>query len=357
MDDRVREHAEILVDWSTDVQRGDNVVISASEGADDLVVALNEEIAKRGAEPITVYSPSEASRAFLTNYDGEFSLPDHKLALYEEADVVISIRSGANLRAMKNVPGDLLAERARAMEPVREERLSKRWCLTQHPTNAHAQMAEMSLSEYEDFVYSAVLRDWEEVEEEQEILKERLDDASEVYIEGEDTEIRMSVDGMNAVNSCGRHNMPSGEVFTAPVVDSVEGEVLFDKPLIHQGRKMEGVSLRFEEGDVVEFSAERNEEILEDILTTDEGASRLGELGIGTNREIDVFSNNMLFDEKMGDTIHMALGRAYDDNVGEGREQNQSAVHVDMIKDVSDGRIEFDGEVIQENGRFVWEDE
>lgn len=149
--------------------------------------------------------------------------------------------------------------------------------------------------------------------------------------------------------------MPSGEVFTAPVPDSVEGEVLFDKPLIHQGREMEGVYLEFEEGVVAESSAERNEEALDDLLETDEGARRLGELGIGTNREIDRFTKNMLFDEKMGETVHMALGRAYDENVGEDRERNDSAVHVDMILDTSNGRIEFDGEVVQEDGKFVWE--
>ena len=136
--------------------------------------------------------------------------------------------------------------------------------------------------------------------------------------------------------------------------ESVEGTVLFDKPLIHQGREMEGVRLVFENGEVVESSAERNEEALDDLLGTDAGARRLGKIGIGTNREIDRFTKNTLFDEKMGETVHLALGRAYDANVGEGQEGNDSAVHVDMILDTSTGRIEVDGTDIQESGRFGW---
>ena len=355
MDDRIREHAEILCDWSTDVSAEDNVVITATPEADDLVTALQSELGDRGAEVVTLYSSDEHGRAWLKSHDGDFREPSHQKALYEETDAMIRIRGERNLRAMSDVDGETLAARSRAVEPVREVALSKRWCLTQHPTDAHAQEAGMSLAEYRDFVYDATLRDWEAVHDEQEELRERLEAAKEVEVTGPETEVTMSVDGMHAVNSAGEHNMPSGEVFTAPVVDSVEGEVHFDKPLIHQGREIEGVRVTFEEGVVTEHSAERNEEALDDLLDTDEGARRLGELGIGTNRQIDRFTKNMLFDEKMGETVHMALGRAYDDNVGEDREQNESAVHVDMITDVSEGQILFDGEVVQDGGRFVWE--
>ncbi|MDY6779390.1 MAG: aminopeptidase, partial [Halobacteria archaeon] len=168
MDERVREHARVLVDWSTDVSENENVVITASHEAHDLVVALHEEIGRRGANPITLYSSDEASRAYLLNHEGDFVEPTHQKALYEESDAMIRIRSDPNLRSLSDVPGDTLAERSRAVEPVREVMLSKRWCLTQHPTNAHAQNAGMSLAEYEDFVYGATLRDWEEVEERQE---------------------------------------------------------------------------------------------------------------------------------------------------------------------------------------------
>jgi len=355
MDERIQKHARILTDWSTDIDNGQDVVISASPEAHELVVALHKEIGERGGNPITLYSSDEASRAYLKGHDGDFTLPEHTLALYEECDAVIHIRSDPNVSEMNDVPGELLAERSRVTKPILEERLSKRWCLTQHPTRAHAQNAGMSLQEYEDFVYGATLRDWEGVEKYQEELRDRLEGASEVQVVADETDVSMSVDGMHAINSAGRHNMPSGEVFTAPVPDSVNGNVHFDKPLIHQGREVVDVRLEFEDGVVVESSAETNEDALDELLGTDEGARRLGELGIGTNVDIDRFTKNMLFDEKMGETVHMALGRAYDGNVGEGREGNDSAVHVDMILDTSNGRIEFDGEVIQEDGSFVWE--
>ncbi len=355
MDPRVREHAEIICDWSIELEEDEDVVVTASPDAHELVVALNEEIGKRGGNVVTLYSSDEAGRAYLRAHDGEFTLPEHLLALYEEADAAVHVRSDSNVNEMSDVDGETLAERSRVTKPITEERLSKKWCLTQHPTRSFAQNAEMSTEAYRDFVYSATLRDWQEVHDAQEELRQRLEEASEVHVVAEDTDVTMSVDGMHAVNSSGKHNLPSGEVFTAPVPESVEGHVLFDKPLIHQGRRMEGVYLEFEEGVVVEHSAERNEEALDDLLDTDEGARRLGELGIGTNREIDRFTSNMLFDEKMGETVHMALGRAYDENVGEDREGNDSAVHVDMIRDVSGGRVEFDGKVVQEDGEFVWE--
>ena len=355
MDARIEEHAQILLDWSTEVHSGDDVVIAAGSEAHELIVALHRELGVRGANPTTLYTSGEASRAHLRAHDEEFTLPEHTLALYEACDVAIHVRSDPNLAALNDVPGERLAERSRVHKPITEERLSKRWCLTQHPTTAHAQAADLPLAAYRDFVYGAILRDWNAVEEYQDELRRRLDEASEVRVVAGETDIRMRIDGMHAINSAGRHNMPSGEVFTAPVPDSVEGTVLFDKPLIHQGREMEGVRLVFEEGEVVESSAERNEAALDDLLDTDDGARRLGELGIGTNREIDRFTKNMLFDEKMGETVHLALGRAYDANVGAEREGNDSAVHVDMILDTTAGRIEFDGAVVQEGGTFVWE--
>jgi len=355
MDERIEEHARILVEWSTKIKEGDNVVIRASEEAKELVIALKKEVAKKGGKPITIYSSNEANRAYFKNFEGEFETPEHVLAMMEETDVLIGIGSDPNLRAMNDVSGKKLAEYSKAHRPIQEVQLSKRWCGTQHPTNAQAQLAGMSLDEYKDFVYSAVLRDWQEVHDLQEDLKEKLDEGKEVYIKGPDTELTMSIDGMIGVNSDGENNMPSGEVFTAPVIDSVEGEILFDKPLIHQGREINGVKLKFEGGKVVEYSAEQNEEALKDILETDDGAKRLGELGIGTNRGIDIFTKNMLFDEKMGDTIHLALGRSYPRCVGEDREQNESAVHVDMIKDMSEGILKIDDEVIMENGKFFWE--
>ena len=166
---------------------------------------------------------------------------------------------------------------------------------------------------------------------------------------------------MTGVQTCAlpisEKNLPGGEVFTAPVPDSVEGEVLFDMPLMAQGREVTEVRLVFEDGEVTEHSADRNEDLLTEVLHTDDGARRLGELGIGMNRDIDRFTYNMLFDEKMGDTVHMAIGRAYEETVGEDRQANESAVHLDMIVDMSEESvIEVDGEVVQRDGTFRFED-
>jgi aminopeptidase len=219
----------------------------------------------------------------------------------------------------------------------------------------------MSTPAYEEFVYDAVTMDWAEQSAFQRQLVETLDPAEEVRIvSGEETDVRMSVDGTVAVNDDGRNNLPGGEVFTAPVPDSVEGTVLFDKPVITHGREVTSARLTFTDGEVTDFAAEQNEDALAATLAADAGASRLGELGIGMNREIDQFTYNMLFDEKMGDTVHLALGRAYEKNVPEDSpvERNDSSIHLDMIIDMSEeSRIEVDGQVVQRNGAFRFEDE
>ena len=359
MDARIREHATIIVDHSTEVQPGDNVVISAPSEAEDLAVALHEVVGDRGATPVYLASDSRAQRAYLKAADDDFETPTHLKALYEETDVLIRVRGEANATEQSDVPPETQAARSKAYQPVQEVALSKRWCLTQYPTQGNAQLAGMSTEGYQNFVWDAVNKDWDAQRRHQEQMVEILDPASEVRIKsGDTTDVTMSLDGMKTLNDYAEKNLPGGEVFTAPVVDSVEGEVLFDMPLYHQGREITGAHLVFEDGEVVEHSADQNEGLLAEVLNTDPGASRLGELGIGMNRDIDEFTYNMLFDEKMGDTVHMAIGRAYDECVGEDREANESAVHLDMIVDMSDDSfIEVDGEVVQRDGTFRFEDD
>ncbi|AEH35990.1 aminopeptidase [Halopiger xanaduensis] len=360
MDPRIREHAEIIANHSVDLEEGDNVVIDAHPVAEDLVVALHEVIGDQGANPVTTTQRTGARqrRAYLRSSDGEFETPEHELALIENTDVYIAIRASDNVTQTSDVDPETQAAYQQAHQPILEERLGIRWCLTQFPAPANAQLAEMSTEGYENFVWDAVNKDWADQRDHQENMVEILDPADEVRIvSGDTTDVTMSVDGNPTLNDHGEHNLPGGEVFTAPVPDSVEGEVLFDMPLYHQGREITDVYLEFEGGEVVDHSAAKNEDVLTEVLNTDDGARRLGELGIGMNREIDRFTYNMLFDEKMGDTVHMAVGRAYDDTVGEDNEQNDSAVHVDMIVDMSeDSFIEVDGEVVQRNGTFRFED-
>ncbi|MFC7228459.1 aminopeptidase [Salinirubellus salinus] len=363
MDPRVHEHAEVLVDWSARIEAGDDVVLSVDEGAHDLAVAVAEKLGERGANLVTTYSSGEVSRAYLNAHDDEFeSDPEYELALYEGADSVLSLSGSRNTTAMADVPGETLQTAGKAKRKIREARLDTRWVSTLHPTRAAAQQASMSYEAYCDFVYDAVLRDWETLADEMANMKDILDAGSEVRLVKEDTDLTMSIEDRVAVNSAASvdydsHNLPSGEVFTAP--DATEGTVYFDVPMTINSRRVRDVHLTFEDGEVVEFSADQGEDALSDVLDTDEGARRLGELGIGMNRGIDRFTDNILFDEKMGDTVHLAVGRAYDSNFPPGHEDeaNDSAVHVDMITDVSeDARIEVDGEVVQRDGVFRWED-
>ena len=340
-------------------------MVSMPPAAEDLRVALYEEIGKVGANPVMLargdrgIGTDRATRAYLRQVDeADLEEPKHLLKLFEHADAAVVARPHENVAEQSDVSTEIGAAYAEAYRDVLNARLETKWCLTHYPAPADAQLAELSTEVYEDFVYDAMLKDWDAVEEHQEQMVEILDPAEEVRIvSGDTTDVTMSVAGMDAANDCGDKNMPAGEVFTCPIPDSVNGEVLFDKPLIWQGNEITGASLEFEDGEVVDFAAEQNEATLEGVLNTDEGSRRLGELGIGMNRDIDRFTYNMLFDEKMGDTVHLALGRAYERCIGDGNEQNESATHKDMIVDMSeDSFIEVDGEVVQRDGTFVFED-
>jgi aminopeptidase len=359
MDPRIEEHAEVLVDDCAEVEAGDQVAIVASQAAEPLVTAVAELVGERGGVVSSSLGSQRAQRAYkLAAAKGTLDQENEMArAKYEAADAVVQIRGETNLNEASDVPPEKNAATSRANEAVQEALLDSRWVLTQWPSTGYAQQAEMSTEAYEDFVWNAVNKDWDAVREHQAQLAELLDPADEVRIvSGDTTDIRMSVAGNHAENDADDNNMPGGEVFTAPVPDSVEGSVLFDKPVLIQGREVLDARLVFEAGEVVEHAASKNEDLLTSLLETDEGSRRLGELGIGMNRDIDRFTGNMLFDEKMGDTVHMAIGRAYEETVGADNECNESTVHEDMIVEMSeDSRIELDGEVVQRDGTFVFE--
>ncbi len=379
MDARVREHAEVLVDWSARVEAGDDVVVDVAEGAHDLAVAVAEVLGERGATLTVLYGSDEVGRAYLKGHEavagedgdedddltGRFGEPSVDLALMESVDVYLRLGGGRNTTAAADVDRDIRQAYASARTEVREARMDTDWVSTVHPTRSLAQQAGMAYEEYREFVYNAVLRDWESLAEEMAEMKAVLDAGEEVRIVTEredapDTDVMMSIAGRTAVNSAASvaydsHNLPSGEVFTAPY--ATEGEVFFDVPMTIEATRVRNVHLVFEDGEVVEFTAESGEDALASILDTDPGARRLGELGIGMNRGIDRFTDSILFDEKMGDTVHLAVGRAYDACLPDGESGNQSAVHVDLISDMSENSfISVDGEVVQRNGTFRWED-
>ena len=365
MDERVHEHARTLVEWSARVEPGDDVVVEVGEGAHDLGVAVAAALGERDANMVTLYGSPEMERAHRLAHDGEFDAdPEYERALYEHADVALFLRGSRNATATADVPSERSQAYSRARQGIREARFGTDWVSTVHPTRAMAQAAGMSVEAYRDFVYDAVLRDWEALAEEMAQLKTVLDDGETVRLRKTggpvDTDLTMSIAGRTAVNSAASvaydsHNLPSGEVFTAPY--DTEGVVRFDVPLTLEGTRVRNVTLTFEGGEVVDWAAEQGEAALKTVLTTDEGARRLGELGVGMNRSIDRFTDSILFDEKMGDTVHLAVGRAYDACLPEGEVGNESAVHVDLITDVSeDSSLTVDGEVVQRNGRFRWEE-
>ena len=361
MDDRIRDHARVLVDWSARIEPGDDVIVSVGPAAHDLGVAVAEALGDRGANLLTTYASGAIERAYLRAHDGAFDPdPAHERTLYETADVVLRLGGGQNTSATADVPGERRQAYRTARSGIREAIMETRWVSTVHPTHPLAQQANMATEEYRDFAYNAILRDWESLADEMAHLKTLLDEGETVRLVSPGTDLTMSVAGRTAVNSAASvaydsHNLPSGEVFTAPT--ATEGTVTFDVPMTIDGRPVRDVRLTFEDGIVTDYTAAEGESIIADILSTDEGAKRLGELGIGMNRGIDRYTNNILFDEKMAETVHLALGRAYDSCLPDGESGNDSAVHVDLITDVSeDARLEIDGEVIQRNGRFRWEE-
>lgn len=355
-DPRVAEHARILVNYSCKIKRNDFVVISANSESHELVVALATELGRVGAQFLVVDSDDRVSRAYALSADDETlsALPPQLVNLFKEVDVYIDVGSlsSPNTQEMSDVPTQKLQLSARARGPLAQVMGGKRWNLTLHPTRALAQEAKMSYDAYCDFVYSAILRDWLKFESEMQVLADKMRLAKKVRVVGKGTDITLSVEGRRPKVSAGDHNMPSGEVFVSPVDTDVEGEVYFDLPVLYLGHEIKGARLKFRDGVVVESRADEGEEFLKGMLEVDDGAKRLGELGIGMNRGIDRFTRNTLLDEKMGDTIHMAVGRAYEETGG----TNRSAIHIDMIKSMKEGgAIHFDGVPVYEKGKFVWE--
>ncbi|MFW9953858.1 MAG: aminopeptidase [Candidatus Thorarchaeota archaeon] len=353
MDSRIEQHAKILVNWSTEIKRGDNVVIVASPLAHDLAVAVTKEVARAGGNPMTLMNSEEVTRAFFDGADDETlkTEPRHMRALVEVMDAFIFIRSPMNTTALANVeiPRSIMYNKAN--QEITSIRLSKKWVLTVHPCLTLAQQANMSMDEYQNFVYGATLVDWKEESKNLFLVKEHLENHKDIRYIGPETDLYAKTEGRVWIASDGKKNMPSGEVFTAPIEDSVEGKIYFDIPFLQMGKVIEGVRLTFEKGEVVDFSAEKSHDTLKAIIETDDGSRRLGEMAMGTNRGIKQYTLNMLFDEKIGDTIHCALGKAYAECNG----INESAVHVDMIKTMNDGEILAGDEVIYSKGRYFYE--
>jgi aminopeptidase len=353
-----------IAGYSLGLQPGELALLSGDVAALPLLREVYRAALSLGAQPyVRLLSPDfdelllrEGSEAQL-GYVSELSTIE-----IERIRARLVVRASENTVALSGIPPERLAIRQRANQPLFARLLERKatgelkTCITQFPTNAAAQDAGMSLGDYEDFVFRACFCDrddpaaaWRELAAGQQRHVERLERVKQVRIEGPGTDLALSVTGRKWVNSDGRANFPSGEVFTGPVEDSANGRISFDVPTTWQGRLVEGVSLEFAGGRVVKAGATRGEELLARALDTDAGSRLLGEFAFGTNYGIDRPTRNILFDEKIGGTIHLALGAGYPDTGS----TNKSGIHWDMIKWMNAGRVVADGSVIYENGRFV----
>ena len=365
IDPRVRNLAKILVGYSTKVAEGETCVIEGPCAAEPLVAAVYEEVLRVGGYPVLSLSFEGQEALYYGNASDaqlEWISPLSQWAA-DNSDCRIAIGADLNTRQLSGIPPERQVRRQAATRGLMEKTMTRsasgehRWVYTLYPTNAYASDAEMSLRDFEDFYFRACLADdgdpvgaWTRASEECHRLAEWIQGREEVRITAEGTDVKLGIAGRRFIPCDGEHNMPDGEFFTAPIEDSVEGEVSFHLPAVIGGREISGVWLRFESGKVVDARAERGEEFLINLLDTDEGARRLGEIGIGTNFGIDRGTRDVLLDEKIGGTIHLAVGASYPESGG----KNDSAVHTDMVCDLRQGgRIEVDGEVLQENGRFV----
>jgi len=362
---RIDALAHVLVDYSAEVQPGQFVWINGGAAASPLLLAIYRHVLERGAHPFLTSQPDETEAVFYRHADDDqlaFVSPAHR-TLVEEIDAQINVLSQTNTKALSNVDPAKQAKRAGAAQELQSRFMQRaadgelNWTLTLFPTSAYAQDAEMSLGEFEDFVFGAALleRDdpiaaWKELSAHQQRLVDWLSEKADVHLTGPGTDLRLSIRDRVWINADGRRNFPDGEVFTAPVEDSVEGQIRYTYPAVFQGREVEGVRLTFEGGRVVDASAEKNESFLHQMLDADDGARRIGEFAIGTNPGIQRFSKNILFDEKIGGTVHLALGKGYPDTGS----QNDSAIHWDMICDLREGgQVTVDGTPFARDGEIL----
>jgi aminopeptidase len=351
--------AALLCDWCLEPAEGDQVLVSTTTLAVPVAAAVHRAVLNRGAWPLLRLAPSGLERDFYelaseAQLDGFAPLD---LVEAQSVDISLRIAAPANVRQLAGIDPARIARAARARRPLQEARLARRWCVTLWPTSALAQQAGMGDGDYAAFVARALFLDrpdptaaWRELSAAQARLVERLSVAREIRIEAEGTDLRLRVEGRTWINSDGRRNMPSGEVFTGPHEDSAEGTIRFAIPSNRGGSEVAGVELTFRAGEVVAARADRGEDYLREALEIDPGARILGELGIGTNRGIDRATGSTLLDEKIAGTVHLALGSSYPETGA----VNQSALHWDLICDLRPGGVlSADGEAIVVDGNFT----
>jgi aminopeptidase len=365
MDIRVEKLAELIVGYSTAVRKGDKVLIQGSTLAEPLLKATYARVLQAGGFPLVLSALPNSEEIFYRHAtdDQLKHVPPPVKMIYETYDVRIVILAEANTRGLSSVDPRKLVMNQQARTELMQIFMRRaaagelRWVVAPFPTNAMAQDAEMGLAEYEDFVYTACMPDlndpvgyWHNFSAWQQRIIDWLRGKGQVHITAPGTDLRLSIASRIVKNSDGHFNLPDGEIFTGPVEDSAEGYVNFTYPSIYGGREVAGVKLEFEKGKVVRANAEKNEDFLLKTLDTDAGSRFLGEFAIGTSKGITRFTREILFDEKIDGSFHLALGASYPETGG----RNKSAVHWDMVCDLrKGGEIRVDGQLLYRDGKFV----
>lgn len=353
-DIRVEKLASVLLNHSLKVKAGENLVIRSNYNGKPLVDEVYRQAIKAGLNIFIQAYPSEYNKFFMENATEEqFKNMNNFLEpIYDKADAFVVIESPDNVKNLSKVDSQKNMQYNKFASPLIKKITNKRWVMTNFPTHSFAQEAEMSLEEYEDMLFNATIVDYQKMDKEMDKIINIFDKAETVRIVGKDTDLTFSIKGRKGIKCSGANNIPDGEVFYAPVTNSANGHIYYEFPAIRYGVQVDGIRLEFKEGKVVKATADKNEEFLNKILDSDAGARYLGEFGIGLNYGITKFIKNILFDEKIGGTIHLAVGNAYEESGGD----NRSVVHWDMIKELRvDGEIYADGKLVQKNGSFIYE--
>jgi aminopeptidase len=360
----LEKYAHLLVHYSLFIKKGETLLISSTTLAEPLVREVYKACIKAGAHVVVDLSFREQDKIFL-DYANEEQLKrvnPIKLKMMSEFDAYLYIKAPFNLKEHTNTDQDKSKLRSQSNAEINKiyfrrtasGDMKRSLCL--YPTQASAQEAGMSLSEYEHFVFNACKlfeedpkQAWLEVRKSQQNVVDYLNKSKIIRYKNQKTDISFNVEGRTWINSDGRTNMPSGEVFTGPIEDSVNGTVYFDYPSIYKGKEVRDITLTVENGKVVKWQAGLGQDLLDSIMEI-EGARYFGEVAIGTNYSITKPTKNILFDEKIGGTIHMAIGQSYIQTGG----MNQSPIHWDMIAGMQEGSIYADGTKIYENGKFIF---
>lgn len=355
-DPRIKEAARILVDYSTKVKKGENVIISGSAEAAPLIKELYKLIIKKGAYPSVKVGLDGMSYIYYKNASQEQlkHFPDIYFDELKKTQVYIGIISDTNTRELSGIEPKKIAIRQKTTRKISDYIVNTqdkiRRVTTIFPTKALAQDAEMSLEEYEDFVFGSMILDWNKLNKRYKHLQGIMNNAKEIRIIGEGTDLRLNVYKKSFVVDAGEENFPGGEIFCAPEPKSVNGHIRFTYPAIRSGVEVTNIYAEFKNGKCVKATADKNEKFLNTMLDTDDGSRYIGELGIGMNPKVTKFTKELLFDEKIGGTIHLAFGMAYK----QCGEPNKSALHWDIVKDLrKNGQIIADGKVVQKNGKWL----